>query len=266
MDIPSSAKGIFGYTVLYAFILFFVAVAVFNVIFSYESLGTLILSVIWIAIVIMVHLNSYIEEGGIRYYVLNRGGQFARRQFAEVAKDNSGRMIVCFGYVLFSRHFYLLKVRGDGIKTIDWGPGQAASMTGKDMNDWHVALWFNPDCAIWNRKTHKLGIYIIGLHGPKDQTETFGNAFIDFLRNAGMSFGPIDRVNTDDIIGKTGITSSPLEPIGKIIVEADEYPAHSRRGYVYKGEKAKIIEKRGLSLHVEQVGGIPYDYRKYKKN
>ncbi|MHC4740988.1 MAG: hypothetical protein ACYS8Z_03700, partial [Planctomycetota bacterium] len=68
--------------------------------------------------------------------MINRVGVFAHRQFAEIARLEDGSQVLGFGYRLLGRRFYYFKVKCDGIRSVDWGMGQASGMTGRDMNDW----------------------------------------------------------------------------------------------------------------------------------
>lgn len=266
MEFTTNSLGsIWFYFLLHLIILFFVLVAIFNICFLYHSLGVLILSAVWLFIVFAVNCTGYKEEGGMPFWLINRGGEFVRRHFAEVIRDDSGQLLLCFGYQLFGRSFYLLKLKWEGIISVDWGAGQATSMAGRDMKDWHVCLWFHPDSAVWNGAAHKIGIYIVGLYQPREMAEVFGDKFIAFLRKAGMDFGPIDTVSIEEIVGGIGIVSENLTPVGKIILDGKEYPARSWGYFAEKGDKVEILEKRGLLLVAKRTEAENAEDKKSEK-
>ncbi len=100
------------------------------------------------------------------------------------------------GYRLLGRKFNYLVINAQSIESVDWSTGQATAMAGHDMNDWHVAMWFDADEKSRKRAgIHKpdKGIYIVGPSDRKEKTEALGLAFIAFLREAGASLTERDE-------------------------------------------------------------------------
>lgn len=209
---------------------------------------SIIASLTWIAIIVVLIVASC-RRIGIRQHLIDFLGSFIRNRFIEIIKKDSNTLLLCFGYVFASKRFYFLKIRADGIKAIDWNLGQASNMTGKDMNDWSVALWFNVSAVEYNEKDSQLGIYIVGPSGSRDKIETFGNELIDFLcRNQ------IDIIlPPQDLLNKEGVVSEALSPVGKITIENKEYSAHTVKGAVKTGSRIIVKELRGTSIYAIKV-------------
>ncbi len=75
---------------------------------------------------------------------------------------------------------------------MEWHTGQVTDMAGHDMNDWHVALWYDHDNPVKSLKERNLkkpnqDVYIVGSSGKKGDTSKFGYSFIEFLRQAGIA-------------------------------------------------------------------------------
>jgi hypothetical protein len=260
MDIPKPASEITIMVVLFSIVVFFVLLAIFNLLFlSYlpifnrdQRLITLVSSVIWLVFIFFAVRSSYRYHGGMQQFMINLACVFAPHQFAEIVRQDTGRKVLCFGYQLFRKRFYYLKIQCDGIKTVDWGAGQGS----RGMNDWHIYVWFDKDSATtlnWaSSEKPRFGIYA----GPslmKDKTEKLGALFIEFLRNAGVTAAQYDDTTLQGLVGTFGITSCELPPIGKVRLGEHEYYAHSVKGIIDKDTKVRVVEKRGLTLYVERI-------------
>ncbi len=257
MRIPGSLGGALVDAAIYVIVIVSTLAAVFHLISARAMSGApVIASVIWVFFVCMVVRSVCRNEGGIRRFIVNRIGKFAPRQVAEIAGPCNGPMELRFGYDLFHRRFHYLKVRCDGIKTIDWGPGQATSLAGCDMNDWQVAVWFDHDSVV-KPTFSRYDLYSVGPARPRSGTEALGNQFIAFLRGAGVAVARTDPARLRHLAGSQGIVSHPLRPVGKVTLEPDVYAAHAEGGYIGEGEKVEVVDARGLSLIVRRVAAEP---------
>ncbi len=50
--------------------------------------------------------------------------------------------MIGFGYELFGRPFYYLRVEREWVVSVEMNTGQASHFAGRDMDDWQVALWY----------------------------------------------------------------------------------------------------------------------------
>ncbi|MCP4258983.1 MAG: hypothetical protein GY774_15980 [Planctomycetes bacterium] len=146
-----------------------------------------------------------------------------------------------------------MKLRSEGIKSVDWGPGQG-NIAGKD-NDWKVALWFDVDSIVFDGERSSRWIYIVGPSGDKAGREEFGSRFIEFLQ--------ANRVNltlpSAKLLGEPADVVQDLNPLGKVRVGTDEYVAHyvagTARGIIKKGSSIVIEEIRGTSVYARKTNG-----------
>lgn len=132
----------------------------------------------WLGLVVLV-LSFNITEHGLRSFLVLTLGTFVRTHqlWLEAQEDNPP--LLTYGYRCFGRRFIILQLPADGILWLRMGSGQATAMAGKDMNDWQVSVWFDPDAAArkpTRRPTppdSQQDICVLGYTGPKDIVETF---------------------------------------------------------------------------------------------
>ncbi|MCD6051054.1 MAG: hypothetical protein K0Q55_2457 [Verrucomicrobia bacterium] len=102
-----------------------------------------------------------------------------------------------FGYDVFGQRLITKRIPVESIRSVDWSTGQVTAMSGKDMNDWMLWMWFDHNDLVRKEKELKGGWkcagqenYQIGPSGKKADTEALGMAFIEFLRKAGVEVAP----------------------------------------------------------------------------
>jgi hypothetical protein len=88
-----------------------------------------------------------------------------------------------------------LDIEAERLESVEWRPGQATSMTGHDMKDWHVALWYDHRDSEKSTTHHMLrkpdqDVYIVGEAMPKEDAAALGTAFVSFLRAGGNTINP----------------------------------------------------------------------------
>ncbi|MFA4945470.1 MAG: NfeD family protein [Lentisphaeria bacterium] len=211
-------------------------------------LSGLLSSVAWIAIFLSAVVSGC-RKNGTRQHFVNVLGHFIRNRFAQFMSDDAGGSILCFGYRCGTRRYYFLKLRPNGINSVDWGPGQGNNPV-KD-NDWNVAMWFETASIVFDGTHDGLGIFIVGPSGHKAGREAFGNGFIDFLKANQVQLTLPPKV----LLGQSGDVVEPLHPMGRIRVGTDEYAARPLERMIKKGSKVVIEEIRGTSIYVRQRNG-----------
>ncbi len=235
---------------------FFVAIS--NLFFlRFLPLGGILASLAWI-VIFGGSVVSGCRAVGVRQHLVNTLGHFVRNRFAEFNVDSSGVSIISFGYRLGARRFYFLKLRANGIKAVDWGPGQG-NVPEKD-NNWNVALWFDPHSVVFDGCPDAHGIYIVGPSGNRSSRELFGKGFINFLMSNQVHL----ELPAQDLLGKEGeVTHSLLGSSGKIRIGAIEYSARAtewrsglsgnRASLRSSGTRVLIKAIRGTSIYVEEL-------------
>jgi hypothetical protein len=187
---PQPFRAIIGRFLFEAFVCFFVVLAIHNL---FNGVG-IIASSLWLLLVGAV-LFSFCKLHGIGMLLTGALGAFARKQFAWAFPTAAGQTEIRFGYQIFGvRHFYFAPPAGN-IESVNWRTGQASAMAGRDVDDWSVALWYDPrdtDKIPGKVKLRKLDqeVYIVGLSGPRNKVAAFGQKFLTFLSDAGVRLVP----------------------------------------------------------------------------
>lgn len=119
-------------------------------------------------------------------------GRLFERHFVDAIPATSARREIHFGFVLLGHRFIQCTFVIDQIESVEWHTGQASDMAGHDMNDWHVALWFDHNDPIkgegrrkWNLRKPEQEVYVVGPSAPREHAEALGRRFVRFLRAAG---------------------------------------------------------------------------------
>ena len=232
----------------------FFLLAIYNLLFARPfPLVSLLASVAWIAIM-LAFIVPGCRRNGIRQQFINVVGSCVRNRFAEFTSDDSGTPILGFGYKLGSTRHYTLKLRPEGIASVDWGPGQG-NIPGRE-NDWHVAMWFDVGSVVFERDQSGLGIYVVGPSGPKATRETFGAGLIEFLRTNGVQLALPPR----ELVGQEAEVTKSVSPFGKVKIGGDEYAAFPSEGVVEEGARVTVDEIRGTTVYVsEEVRSEPQE-------
>jgi hypothetical protein len=156
-----------------------------------------IVSGIWLIFISIMIWKACKNAGGLHKYLVNRLGEIAGRKFVESTSYKKAPTEIRFGYELFGHRFIQLVVKTDTIESVEWDKGQASGMTGRDMNDWSVYLWFDHNDPAkrksWSRKQDQ-EIYVVGPSRRWEDTDAFGRSFVDFLRAAGAILVKSDNV------------------------------------------------------------------------
>jgi hypothetical protein len=184
MKIPKPRSEILASVLITAFVAFFVALSVVNLM----RRDAMIPSAIWLLLVTAVIFTGCRVEG-TRTVLRGFLGSFASTQFVERAAGEGQRAEVCFGYRLFGHRFFHLRLPIDKIRSVEWHTGQSSSLAGRDMNDWLVALWFDQDDPakrVEGTRKPDQDVYIVGPSGKREETAAFGLRFVEFLRESGV--------------------------------------------------------------------------------
>jgi membrane-bound serine protease (ClpP class) len=59
--------------------------------------------------------------------------------------------------------------------------------------------------------------------------------------------------HSDIASGSRGLTVTELYPTGRVIIDDERYEARSKLGKIQRGEKIRVVEKKGLELIVEKA-------------
>jgi hypothetical protein len=193
LDLPPTGSAC-GVGCFLVFVGFFSTLAVSHLVrFSETHIVGVVCAVLWLTLVTLGLLGGVQAAGGLRGTAVAALGVLSSRHFAEAAREGD-RVVVGFGFELFRRSFYYLRVECERIASVEMSSGQATALAGRDMNDWCVVFWYRePDRD--PPRVHVDGVrddevYIVGLPGPKEVTGQFLAQFVAFLRAAGVELHP----------------------------------------------------------------------------
>ena len=209
MDVPSEG-GCCCAGVVLAFVGVFVALAVDNLAHGSTPVLGIVASVLWLALVAFVLVIGVWGEGGVRASAVTVLGTYSRRHFVEVARAGD-RTVIGFGYELFGRRFYYLRVASESVLSVNMSTGQATALAGRDMNDWHVALWYRDPARPARTPPVRFRddeLILVGLPRAKETTAEFFRAFVAFLRAAGVELHPTEK----ETEFRTGLADPPEAP------------------------------------------------------
>ena len=182
---------------LYLILFGFVALAIINLLDLYSTpLRGVIASGVFLLLVFAITFSACKSAGGMIQFLVNRLGDFARRQFVRIERHDDRNAVVCFGYWCMYRRFYNLKINIAQIESIGWNSGQGTAMAGRDIDDWSVAIRYDlPNIQLKIGKAlpgPTQDVYIVGRGGPKDEVVKFGLMFVAFICHGGAALKQSD--------------------------------------------------------------------------
>jgi hypothetical protein len=154
---------------------------------------SIVASVLWLVLLVLAISSNMRVAGGVRRFSVELLGRYARHHFVRAAPATGHANNISIGFSICGHDQIYLRVNTDAISSICWSSGQATAMSGRDMNDWHVAMWYHhPDGP--QRKpfpgVRDEEVYIIGPSGPGKLVETFGQHLVEFLSAIGVKLAP----------------------------------------------------------------------------
>jgi hypothetical protein len=195
MPVPAPGEGC-GVVLLVLFLAGTVALAVYNL-SDYPDLPFLglVASVLWLALVSFTFVTGVWVAGGLWMSAVHALGEFSPAHFVE-ARRAGDQTVIGFGYELFGRRFYYLRLDPARVESVVMNTGQATALAGRDMNDWSVVVWYwksdvpppEPDPNLNDRE-----VYIPGPAHARATTEEFFRPFVAFLRAAGVPLEPTEK-------------------------------------------------------------------------
>ena len=188
LPVPKLKRAAIGAAMLTAFILFFVLLAIYNL----YSWTAIIPSTIWLLLVGFV-LGGFIKTDGWEKFATDILGAFSRKEFIRTIRWENSKTDFQYGFRMFGLRFLYFSIAVERIESIKWNTGQASHMAGRELDDWHVVVWYDHDDPAKSQKQHMLkkpdqDLYIIGMSGAKAETAALGNSLLDLLREAGAIF------------------------------------------------------------------------------
>jgi hypothetical protein len=243
MELPA-VGGARALMIGYAIYLGLTSIAIFNVIrFCETPRYALVASIIFLFIAAFGFWCTLHYEGGFKGLFVHFLGHFSSQHFTEivslelVSTDDTPSDRLRFGFVLREKAYYYVELPCSSVSSVEWSTGQASDRVGRDMNDWHVILWYH-DTTGAKRLDPDLRseeVYIVGRFGPRAEVETLGNRFVEFLRSANVA---IHRTEYDTEYSSTGKSKSLRRPENRA--------------------STSLVSQENTVLHLVAAGKHPY--------
>jgi len=149
-------------------------------------------SVLWLLGEAFLIVMGIQEDGGLRRHLVNRLGVLTSSQpIVRVTPGPDAR--ITFGYRLCGRFRHARTIPVSKLTSIDWNTGQATSLAGRDMNDWHIAVWYHPPRLHAKTPTRDRSngeVYLVGPIGPRAEIEPLARDLVSFLQDVGVPLVP----------------------------------------------------------------------------
>ena len=192
--VPKTIRAVIGSFVgamfLSVFILFSVLLAIYNLC----TWTAIIPSMIWLLLVGLI-AGNLIKSKERKQFAIDVLGSFSRKEFIRAIATENGETTFQYGFKMFGKWFLYFAVAVRKIEAIEWNTGQASHFAGKDMDDWHVVVWYDHDdpaksqqARSYKSKKPDQELFIVGMSGKKETTGAFGHALLGLLRDAGADF------------------------------------------------------------------------------
>jgi hypothetical protein len=191
MRLPTARPSILWPVGCGTFVVFFVGLGVRNL-RDWRATPTiaLVASALWLLLVATMLAGACREAGGPHRLLLDAIGAIAGRHFVAIEREDGGQPLVCFGWRRLGWRVYHIKIRSDGIESVSWNAGQASAMSGDDVDDWSVAVWFaTASVATSARPVDRrsaLSLHLVGPSGSHRRIAELGHVLVAFLRSAGL--------------------------------------------------------------------------------
>ncbi|QJW95966.1 hypothetical protein [Frigoriglobus tundricola] len=216
MDIPpKGGAGCLIFTTL--FVGFCVALSAFHLVtYSEPPTDGVVAAVLWLSLTTLTLGSAVYAAGGLGPCAVVCLGTFSSRTFVEVSLEGD-RIVIAFGYEMFRRRFYYLTVARGQIVSLEMRSGQATALAGRDMDDWHVALWYRDPTRA--KRKHIEGVrddevYVVCPPRAKVTTEVFLRSVVTFLCSVGVELHPVAKENAFRVVAIDGDPLTPPSPPG----------------------------------------------------
>jgi hypothetical protein len=133
-------------------------------------------SALWLGLVGLSLASCAQEEKGARGALKRLLSCFSQVHFVEL--DESGALRR--GFRLWAAEVTLDSLPLEALASIRWSQGQASAMTGRDMDDWSVLLWFEFGGLARDQ------LWILGPQQALPGAEEIGERAVAFLRGCGL--------------------------------------------------------------------------------
>lgn len=242
---------------MFVLMVFFIILAILVLIFfMFLPVISVVASVLWLVFIFFIIRDSCKEQGGLKQLLTNCMGVYAWHQFAEISKQDNEQKVICFGYRLFGKRYYYIRIPCNDIKAVVWEMGQASYLARKDKNDWQVRLWYHKPFELKD-DTNKYfdpttGVFVFGPYLKKEKIEVIGNNFVKFLRDNNAIDAKFDDSVLNGLIGKTGTVIEGCALL-KVRIDDTDFHADSVKDLLEKDTKIKVVDTRGTTLLVEAI-------------
>jgi hypothetical protein len=153
----------------------------------------LVASILWLLLVTAMVWSASRQVGGLLLLLTNWIGDLFGRNFVSADSPEVQPRCIRFGFELLGLRLVERSILLDRIESLEWTTGQASALAGKDMDDWHVWLWYDHRDSgkterqrRWGARKPEQDLHGIGPAGRKEHTEILARSLLAFLQTAGV--------------------------------------------------------------------------------
>lgn len=189
----TDSGGAIGATIGYSVVIAFTILGISNVLlFQSTHIVSIIASCLWLLTASWIIFENVRDAGGIRLYIIHLFRVYSNQHLVRAILEHDAKT-VAIGYLMFSRFLTYFTIDVSAISSIEWNSGQGTAMAGREMNDWHVAIWYRSSRGE-QKKTfpgmRQEDVFILGPSGPRARVEAFGKQLVEFLQAVGVELVP----------------------------------------------------------------------------
>ena len=203
LPLPQPIGAILAAWFILAFLAFFAWMAVGNLLAGEQ----IVPSLVWLGLnVLVVGTGCHVE--GPRGFLLDILGAFTTRHFFKICPNPGHPTLLRIGFRLLGVSLSRWILPLDSVKHLSWSPGQGTVVSGCDVHDWTVTLWFQPDTSETTRKSGRfpgLEVIILGPPSSRDVAATLGRTIIGLLEEAGACLNEEGSEGTGSMLEKAGL-------------------------------------------------------------
>ena len=192
LRIPDSGSAICA-TIGYSVVIAFTILGISNVLlFQSTQVVSIIASCLWLLTASWIIFENVRDAGGIRLYLVHLLRVYSKQHLVRAVPDHDAKTIA-IGYLMFGRFLTCFTIDVSALASVEWNSGQATAMAGREMNDWHVALWYRSSSSQLKKSfpgMRQEEISILGPSGPRVSIEAFGKQLVEFLGAVGVELTP----------------------------------------------------------------------------
>ena len=192
LRIPDSGNAL-GATIGYSLVIVLTVLGACNLLlFQSSHFVSILASCLWLLTTSWIIFENIRDAGGIRLYLVHLLRVYSKQHVVRAIPEHDAKSIA-IGYLMFGRFLTYLTIDVSALTSVEWNSGQATAMARRDLDDWHVALWYRSSSSQLKKSCPGMRqeeISILGPSGSRASVEVFGIQLVEFLGAVGVELTP----------------------------------------------------------------------------